>query len=261
MLQGPHFWFQVQSIVARDEGDQRYEDGTWLPDRYEHGEWLPPRPKRYNVRNPADTRGAWYLFHQGRVTFETTAPDPDRVTHYKTFSFYVNNRRIWIYRCNALQYDVGDSRQEPPFRPTPEPPEEESSSAEENEGSDGLEVGMNDVLEDWREISFNSHTYGVNGLASFATVRGQQDVLCAQRTNQRWPTEVLPPRYHRPQPLQTNSISHGGLMTEIPTKIALVAYSVPPARVSNALLNNFQNTYVSSGPLGGGCKYLDRDAH
>lgn len=250
------FWFKLQAMVHRNGVVQRYEDGSWRPDRYEIGEWLPPRPYRYNIRDPNDPQGSWYWFNQAQVTWQRNQPEGDNITHYKTFSFYVNNSRIWIYPCDALKYQVGDGQQNP--SPMSELMVTESSSEDDEKDDDGLEA-VNASSEDWTELAFNRVTRQADAIASFATKRGDSDTLHVHRPHQIWPSEVLPARYRLPQAQAVDSRTHEGMMAEIPIKIALVAFSVRPAGVRNALENSFQNTYVSSGQTPGrGCKCVTR---
>ena len=232
------FWFQVLSMKANERAAQRHKNG----------EWLPPRPLGSNVLVNDHSRTFWYQYHNGE-TASAQAPSADATTHVKTYSFYVNNDRFWMYPCNATDYRVGDGEIEAPLS------DDSDLEATGNGSSDDDSLEDNNLLEDWRPLTFTWDFHGANTATSCATFRAEKEFLQVMRRNQAWALQVLPDRYHTESELAANDSGKGGLVGKIPIIIALIAFSVATHLVPDALKHCLRRNYVlHHEPRGLGCK-------
>lgn len=224
---------------------------TWdrgFDQREENGEWRPPRPLGSNVPVGDNSDSVWYEYRNGQTT-QVQEPDSDLTTHFKTFSFYFDNG-FWIYPCNAIRYQVGDGEIHPP--PNDSDTDGEGDSGITDDGNTD-EPEDDNRLEDWKPLEFD---WDIDTGTSFATIRAEHAVLQTQRPDQAWLRQILPAWYFAPQAEHTTAAERGGLVGKIPILIALIAFSVQPHLVTDALMHCLGRSYnLHHQPPGLGCKF------
>lgn len=221
----PKIWFQVDQMKPSD--DSCREPGP-------KGQWRPPRRHRGNVLLPGHTTGKWYEWSDWRVQ---ESPRERRNVPYGTFSFYHDNGKFWIWPSDATRYQIG-----------------ENSDGEDSE--DEEDCSENDIsdsrTEDWQALTFDGES------TSFATIRGRSDTMPV------WPEDdvsfyrrLLPDRYLDRDPGRQMPRGSCGLTGKLPILIALIAYSVFPAKVDATLRKGIGRFYSppSDYPMKG-CKCL-----
>ncbi|KAK3712169.1 hypothetical protein LTR37_009260 [Vermiconidia calcicola] len=236
-VQYPRFWLSVDPIKPSGRFQERI-DRT--------GHWAPPRPLHSNEYVPGYTTRRWFEFSNWR-TREVESQEVNGKPPYKTYSFYMSNHKIWIYRSDATHYKVGDGSGNPRITSGAASDDEEDESSSESSSDD------DDRVEDWVPLKFRWPDEINSSGVSYATTRGPYDRLRLQRPDQVVLRELLPDQYLATPETQRPRRPYGGLIGELPILIALIAYSVRPNEVDGALVHCLRRGYRSyNRPRGGG---------
>lgn len=187
------------------------------------GHWLPPRALGTNRLSPSLGCGRWYRYTHGHEP--VPVPLPSGTHHYRTASLYYTRATIYLVPYDATQNQVGDG--------TPGPEQDEDTTSSDDTES---ESGRN--YQDWRELGFHwqSNPPLLNSV-SRATYDGPRQSMCLHHQGQQqWIRQLLPDRYRPTQP--ASPATHpptGGLIGDLPILIGLIALSVHPDHVDDAV--------------------------
>ena len=97
----PTIWTSISGLTTSSNFEQRLDSS---------GSWLPPRARGSNV--PTVDQTAWYEYKDGQ-TADILDPVSLPRTHFKTYSFYYDDGRIFIYPSDATATQVGDGKGNP----------------------------------------------------------------------------------------------------------------------------------------------------
>ena len=217
--------------------------------RTENGRWAPPRPRHSNVLIQGPTNRRWYEYNNWR-TVQVQQPNPETLEHYKTYSFYYDEGKIWIYPDDAIRHQVGEiTGNERIGSGSRGNNTNDTSSSNESDDSDDRST------EDWLPLRFRWNVPGDNTNTSYATTRALNNNLEYQRADQASLRQILPDRYFARPENRRERFPFGGLIGELPILIALITLSVRPDYVDAALRHCLQRTYQAHNRPGGeGCK-------
>ncbi|KAK3686937.1 hypothetical protein LTR37_019335 [Vermiconidia calcicola] len=237
-VQYPRCWVSVDPIRPSGRFPQRTD---------ETGHWAPPRPLGSNEYVPGYTTRRWFEFSDWR-TREVDSQEVNGKPRYKTYSFYMHNQKLWIYRSDALRHQVGDGSVNPEITP-----DESSSDDDDDDSSD--EDDDNECTEDWVPLKFAWPAEDRLARPSYATTRCPHDRMRLQRPDQLVLRQLLPDQYLAAPAAQMASRPFGGLIGELPILVAFIAYSVRPSNVDGALLQCLRRAYrPHDRPRGEGCE-------
>lgn len=224
----PSFWFQFHRVAPSNQFQQRYMDGIWAP----------PRPLNSNVRRDGLNSGHWYYF-DGRTCRTRRAIPTTALLHFRTYSFYHNQGTFWIFPRDATEVQVGDGSGNPPLPHAS--PAQGNRTVHDDESTDGEDEENDAATEDWRPLTFNWLNNGY--YTSFAAFAGERQRLRTHRPDQGWVYQLIPDSYLSLQPTATGQQHIGSLLGELPILIALIAFSVRPDRVGDALTHCLRRQY------------------
>jgi hypothetical protein len=189
------------------------------------------------------------------MTRMPNAPSEHSRKEFKTYSFYYDNGRLFVYPREAHISCIGDGSGNPSLRSN-----NPDSGMEENDGSsDSSDSSSSTGEEDedeanWSELSFTSYPYA-NTTFSRAMFRGTDTTIQITSSNHQALAQLIPDRYHRNGAVNAPATNNNALAGEIPILIALVIFSVHSNLLEQALIGCFHNVYQPHAlPPGQGCK-------
>lgn len=238
-----------------------------LPDRTTRlGLWCPLKQLGTNVVVPAQHNSNLYYFDGQSVTSFNLANlltllGNGSVVEYKTVSLYFCRTalRFWVVNFDATTQAVGAEEEDDDSEDSDdEQMEDPGNPPNTNEPNLNLE-------NDWAPLSFtwpripgrNRHT----GQSTLNTVHAGHAQLYATRSDQTWPSRLLPLNY-QPLTLDRSNMTErqppfGSLNGNLPLMIALVAFTASPngSMVHDALLRCIQQGgWHHPAERGTGCK-------
>ena len=247
-------WFEIASLRPAARFRQR---------RDTHGNWLPPRRRDANLKAPA----SWFQYINGQTKSVAKVPPRHLRRHYKTYSFYTDRNRIFVYPADASVNKIGDGSGSPQLVQSSTDDRYESDSTDSDttdsdstdcastDGSEGDrgDIGRRKIAErltaaDWRELSFS--WYERDGASiSHAMFGGPQRTLNAPYADRGQHQELLPPWYHANSNALSATAQQGksGFTGELPVLVALVALSAAPQGFLNVLELCMGTNYRSHG--------------
>ena len=182
-----------------------------------------------------------------------SAPDRRQMEHFKTYSFYCDSGRLFVYPGDAPTSCIGDGSGNPSLSSD----DPDSGKEEDDIDSDSSDNEDEDVdVNDWRELSFASYDHA-NTRFSQAVFRGPHATIQFPSLNRPALSELIPDRYHLNRTINTPALDNIAFTGEIPILVALIVSSVRPGSLHQALTYCFRNVYHAHGyPRGEGCEYF-----
>ena len=189
---------------------------------------------------PGDTTGKIFYF-DGMTAAEVTSL-PAGMTLFKSTSvYYESTSGFWAVPYDASSYMVGNGRQA--NDDDNDESEEDASGEEDTEEENPLGYF------DWHQIQFN---WDEQRYSSLVWIVGEHAQVQIQRPDQLWLPQILPEQYHTQQ--VTPHPAYGALNGDLSILLALVAFSVRPSRVQDAVQHCLLGTGWRAHNLARGCK-------
>jgi hypothetical protein len=190
-----------------------------------NGAWLPPRPFRSNELEAGDSTHAIFFF-DGTMAYQVAAA-PEGIQHFKTVSvYYESEAGFWAVPFDATRYPVGNGRQD-----------NNDEEDEEDDAQGDPDPNAEYTWVDWKKMRFNwDDDTNEPAYRSWIVIGGQHHQLQAQRPDQMaWLRQILPNRYHASQERNTPYTQYAALNGDLGLLLALVAFSVRPRNVAEAV--------------------------
>lgn len=223
------FWFQVDQMGQSESARNRTD---------EVGNWLPPRSHGSNVLLPGYNTGRYYEYDDGRTRQVDIWQIGVPIRYYKIASFYFIDGRVRIWPEDATQYTIGEND------------DTTVSNADYDRNDDSK------FMEDWQPLRFRFLKQSDSLPTNYVTYKAKRSQLQCQQQISKGITELLPDRYMASPENHNVPEGYGGLSGNIAVLIALVAYSVSPALVEQALIQCIGRSYRPHGlSRGKGCKF------
>ncbi|KAK5162904.1 uncharacterized protein LTR77_011065 [Saxophila tyrrhenica] len=224
-IPSPHFFLQVEQMRPSQDFEPRY-DGQ--------GHWKPPNPLGSNELIQEEA-ASWYEFDNWHA--RAVGALDDEKYDYKTFSFYSNEGRIWMWEGDATSSRIGDGVSNRRIRPRVTGRQRHANRSSSDESEDSAHT------DDWAQLSFLWPIPQDPLHRSRITRRGNSRQVRLQQRNSIGLYQLLPEPYRAASDQRHGAQGHGGILGDLPILIALLALSVLPSEVGGALVNCLRRTY------------------
>lgn len=208
----PHFFFAIHEMRPSSRAAGSYDA---------YGRWRLPKDYGDNRACNGQTRGKYY-YCDGQSNREVTAAFLPTASHFRTYSAYYSQGKIYVVDYDATRQRVGDGQ--PAYGASSDSGSNASSSRDTDESN----------WAGWQALNF-MHTPGVS---SFACLAGNRERVASMGPNSAWATRLLPPANRA---THVTAYGAGGLKGHLPLLLALIVLGYHRQHSDWALRNLFRN--------------------